>query len=628
MGQVTTMVNEPRSLKCFVASAFGRPDVDDIYHQAILPVLISLGIEPLRLDRVVFNDDIDEQMLACIDQCDFCIADLTYSRPSVYFEAGHVSGLGKPVIYMARSDHLRAKAEDVEGARRVHFDLRMKNILNWTAPNKTLRKNLASRIRVESRPIVRRLEVEASSRAAAKGYARSSAEQKLAHFDKRVRSMLGREGYREIRVPHPPPGFIAIGWKKSEAGSWLVAAFAQPSFTKNDLILIQSGPELAGMADALRQAQFESVDRSHGWAVGEDGTILATKDGGTHWSSQSSGTTSTLRGVKFVDALHGWAVGDTGTILATKDGGAHWSAQRARTTNLLASVDFVDHSHGWAVGDTGTMLATKDGGAHWGAQSSGTSDVLFAVSFVDASHGWVAGRAGTVLATTDGGAHWSAQRSRTTSDLVNVRFVDVAHGWAVGDTGTILATKDGGAHWRKQRSGTQAALSAVAFVNARHGWAVGSYGTILATSDGGGTWTQQDSGTTQWLACVSFADASCGWAVGDGGTILATQGDVLDWSAQSSGTTSFLVSADLRAERMMGFDVLCISLRRTPQARVLEACPSFAVFETNSVYCRAPSRYHEERMALHVLCPRSFEDFDRLLEQHLEKLSLTRSGLA
>jgi photosystem II stability/assembly factor-like uncharacterized protein len=628
MGQVTTMANQPRSLKCFVASAFGRPDVDEIYHQAILPVLISLGIEPLRLDRVVFNDDIDDQMLAFIDRCDFCIADLTYARPSVYFEAGHVSGLGKPVIYMARSDHLRVKAEDVEGARGVHFDPQMKDILKWTAPNKTLRKNLTSRIRVQGQPIVRRLKAEAFSRAGAKGYVRSSSEQKLAHFDKRVRGMLDHEGYREIRVPHPPPGLIAIGWKKDEAGSWLVAAFAQASFTKNDLTVVQSGPELAGVADALRQAQAGSAERSHGWAVGEDGTLLATKDGGTHWGAQSSGTTSTLRGVKFVDALHGWAVGDSGAVLATKDGGAHWGAQRSRTTNLLASVDFVDHSHGWAVGDAGTIQATKDGGAHWGAQRSGTGDVLFAVSFVDASHGWVVGRAGTVLVTEDGGAHWSAQRSRTTNDLVNVRFVDASHGWAVGDTGTILATKDGGTHWRKQRSGTQAALSAVAFVDARHGWAVGSYGTILATGDGGGSWTQQDSGTTQWLASVFFPDASYGWVVGDGGTILATQGGGLDWRAQTSGTTSFLVGADLKAERMMGFDVFCISLRRTPQARVLEACSDFSVLETNSVYCRAPSRYHEQSLALHILCPRSFEDFDRLLEQHFERLSLTRLGLA
>ena len=56
-------------------------------------------------------------------------------------------------------------------------------------------------------------------------------------------------------------------------------------------------------------------DAAHGWAVGADGTILATSNGGATWSGQSSGTTSDLYGVAFSDASHGRAVGQRGTIL-------------------------------------------------------------------------------------------------------------------------------------------------------------------------------------------------------------------------------------------------------------------------------------------------------------------------
>jgi photosystem II stability/assembly factor-like uncharacterized protein len=55
--------------------------------------------------------------------------------------------------------------------------------------------------------------------------------------------------------------------------------------------------------------------------VGGSGTIRATTDGGATWSTQSSGGSAALLGVTFGDATHGWAVGEGGTILATSTGG-------------------------------------------------------------------------------------------------------------------------------------------------------------------------------------------------------------------------------------------------------------------------------------------------------------------
>jgi photosystem II stability/assembly factor-like uncharacterized protein len=51
-----------------------------------------------------------------------------------------------------------------------------------------------------------------------------------------------------------------------------------------------------------------------GWAVGSDGIIVATRDGGASWQKQTSGTDESLLGGSFVNALTGWAVGGKGTI--------------------------------------------------------------------------------------------------------------------------------------------------------------------------------------------------------------------------------------------------------------------------------------------------------------------------
>ncbi len=66
------------------------------------------------------------------------------------------------------------------------------------------------------------------------------------------------------------------------------------------------------------------IDTSRGWAVGRDGTILATNDAGQNWQPQSSGTKAWLYSVQFLNDGRGWAVGDDGTILATNDAGQNW----------------------------------------------------------------------------------------------------------------------------------------------------------------------------------------------------------------------------------------------------------------------------------------------------------------
>jgi nucleoside 2-deoxyribosyltransferase len=116
-----------------VACAFGKDDVDEIYKNAVLPVLKSMKIKLYRVDLIEHNDDIDDKIIELILKCDICIADLTYSRPSVYYEAGYFKGLGKSVIFIVRKDHFSPKTEDVYGNFKIHFDLQMKNIIPWSS---------------------------------------------------------------------------------------------------------------------------------------------------------------------------------------------------------------------------------------------------------------------------------------------------------------------------------------------------------------------------------------------------------------------------------------------------------------------------------------------------------------
>src|SRR5712675_302837 len=63
------------------------------------------------------------------------------------------------------------------------------------------------------------------------------------------------------------------------------------------------------------------TDSNNGTAVGLNGTIIRTTDGGRHWMRQTSGTTDALLAVSFTDANAGTAVGENGVIVRTTDGG-------------------------------------------------------------------------------------------------------------------------------------------------------------------------------------------------------------------------------------------------------------------------------------------------------------------
>lgn len=130
--------------RCFIAMAFDYEDTDAIYDKAIEPVLKRNDVIPEIISRREDTRDINYQIIEQLNGADFCIVDLTYARPSVYFEAGYAERqVG--VIYTVRSDHLK---KDQPEDRRVHFDLQMKPIIKWKNPeDATFPQRLERRLR-------------------------------------------------------------------------------------------------------------------------------------------------------------------------------------------------------------------------------------------------------------------------------------------------------------------------------------------------------------------------------------------------------------------------------------------------------------------------------------------------
>lgn len=79
-----------------------NPQLDDVL-DAIKTACARLGFVAERVDEFQNNEKITDNILEGIQKAEFVIADLTHSKPNVYYEAGYAHALKKTPIYIARN---------------------------------------------------------------------------------------------------------------------------------------------------------------------------------------------------------------------------------------------------------------------------------------------------------------------------------------------------------------------------------------------------------------------------------------------------------------------------------------------------------------------------------------------
>ncbi len=104
----------------FIAMAFSSDR--DPAEKAISAAVRAAGYLPIRIDKVEHVNKIDDEIIARIRASKFLVADFTLQRNGVYFEAGFMLGLGRPVIWLCEKSDLA----------NVHFDTRQYNTLTYS----------------------------------------------------------------------------------------------------------------------------------------------------------------------------------------------------------------------------------------------------------------------------------------------------------------------------------------------------------------------------------------------------------------------------------------------------------------------------------------------------------------
>lgn len=107
-------------------------------------------------------------------------------------------------------------------------------------------------------------------------------------------------------------------------------------------------------------------------AIGEQGHILYSNDNGIHWAQANVPVDNLLTSISMLNEFTAWAVGHDGVVLKTDNGGETWTLlysmykeSGAEFVDPLLDVTFWTEQDGLIVGAFGQLYRTKDGGKSW-----------------------------------------------------------------------------------------------------------------------------------------------------------------------------------------------------------------------------------------------------------------------
>ena len=255
-------------------------------------------------------------------------------------------------------------------------------------------------------------------------------------------------------------------------------------------------------------------------AVGERGHVLLSESRSEWRQVEGVPTRATLTAVTAV-GNNAWAVGHDGTILGSKDGGLTWSVQREelwtqegfdapdwtpRYAAPLLDVMFIDAQRGYAIGAYSLLLRTEDGGESWQRVSllaqTADQDAAAEEAGEDGADGdqWTFD-ADELMLDEEEDPHLNAI-ARTSTGLTMI----------VAERGAAFRSRDDGASWERLSLPYEGSMFGLLVLGEQHLLAFGLRGHVQETRDGGDTWQLLDTGTE--LSLMGGA------ALADGGVVL------------------------------------------------------------------------------------------------------------
>ena len=298
--------------------------------------------------------------------------------------------------------------------------------------------------------------------------------------------------------------------------------------------------------------------------VGQRGHIVFSDDNGQHWQQASVPVSADLTAVNFPTTTQGWAVGNDGVVLHSRDAGATWSKQLdGRQIGALLVEHYAALAKAEPDNEQWALLAEE--GQRLVEQ--GADKPLLDVWFANEQTGYVVGVFNLILRTDDGGQSWTPMQDRTDNP-------QGFHLNAIASTGDALYIAGEQGLLRKWDTASQRFVAlqtpyqgSFFGVLGKPGEVLvyGLRGNVLRSTDGGQSWTALDSGLHISLT-AGLIDAQGNYRLfTQGGEMLVSQGSgaqlklttqpaPIPVAGATQSATGALVVAGSRGARTLAID--------------------------------------------------------------------------
>ena len=287
-------------------------------------------------------------------------------------------------------------------------------------------------------------------------------------------------------------------------------------------------PPLAATRLAVDRMQINALATSKAALVagGELGNLLYSTDQGKHWERAlvSTHRQALINQISFTpDGLQGMAVGHEGWILRTSDGGLSWTevAFDAQNGEPLMGIAQLPSGTWITVGAFGRALRSNDQGAHWEPlplpASVEDKHMNRIVGSADGQRWLIVGERGLVLRSTDSGNTWAVAEPFYNGSLYNALALPHGGWLAYGMRGHVFHTAGGDAPWAASDMPVQASFYGHSIAPDGSIVLVGQ-GSLVATShDGGAHFSLHRVQGRASLTDLVLAPDGTGWLASDAG---------------------------------------------------------------------------------------------------------------